>query len=145
VKGNFRKRSQKLAQCSYYVQSVPTISSTVTNSAATPLFVQEWIWHPAGRIDSVRNVFEEECSLTTLRFLCGAVRCVVTDIIVRSRGLHSIVLCRWSGGFFGSSGTRHSSLCSASSHTAGTERPCYGSIQPPVSPYEYLQHSEFHN
>ena len=77
--------------------------------------------------------------------LFGAFRRIVTDIVVRSRGLHSTVLCRWSGKIAGSRGTRHSSLCSVSSHAAGTEEPCNGSIQPPMSPYEYLQYSEFHN
>jgi len=61
--------------------------------------------------------------------LCGVVRDIITDIIVRSRGLHFTVLCRRSGGIAGSRGTRHSSLCSSSSHAAGRERPCYGSIQ----------------
>ena len=58
--------------------------------------------------------------------LCGVVRCIVTDIIVRSRGLNSTVLWRWSGGIAGSRGTRHSSLCAASPHAAGRERPRWG-------------------
>ena len=80
------------AQCSYYVQSVRTINSTISNSAATPMFVQEWIWHPAGRIDNVRNVFEEECSLKTVRF-CVVQSVVLWPIISSGHVVYTLQFC----------------------------------------------------
>jgi hypothetical protein len=68
------------AQWSYCVRSVPTTNNTVTNSVATSLFGQEWMSYPAGRIDNVRNVLEEECSLTTVGF-CVEQSVVMSQIL----------------------------------------------------------------
>ena len=58
------------------MRSVRTSNSTITTSVETPVFVQKWIWVPAGRIDNVRNVFVEERSLTTVWF------CVVQSVVL---------------------------------------------------------------
>ena len=123
------------------------LNSTITNSAATS-FILARVDLTSGKpyrmkseIYSKKNSAWQQCGF----FLCSVVRCIVTDIIFRSRGIYSTVLCRWRGGIAGSRGTRHSSLCSVSPHAAGRERPCSWSIKLPVSPYGYLQHSEFHN
>jgi hypothetical protein len=80
------------AQWSYYVRSVATTNNTATNSVATSLFGQQWMSYPAGRIDNVRNVFEEECSLTTVGF-CVEQSVVMSQILSSGHVVSSLQHC----------------------------------------------------